>query len=106
MSSSDYLTAKKKLILYNTTSTRSTNNTNLSNSIANSSSINGNRYYATREELTHSNSVNCYEKYIENINLDLDNDGIKLCNVKNTYNVIDGINTETKTINAFERTTH
>lgn len=112
MSSSDYLTAKKKLLLYNTTSTRSTNNTNLSHSVANSTSFANNRYYATREELSASNQVNCYETYINTIDKDLDDDnnpgtitGINICNVKNIYTIVDGTQTNNNTIYAFERLT-
>jgi hypothetical protein len=61
MSSSDYVNAKKKLVLYNSISGRSTNNTNISNSVSNSLSENKNRYYSTREELSASNQVNRYE---------------------------------------------
>lgn len=61
MSSSDYLAAKKKLLLYNSASVRSTNNTNISHSVADSKSEDNNRYYSSREELSGSNQVFRYE---------------------------------------------
>lgn len=61
MSSSDYLNIKKKLVLYNSISERSTNNTNISHSVSDSLSQNSNRYYSTREEVNASNQIREYE---------------------------------------------
>lgn len=61
MSSSDYLAVKKKLVLYNSAASRSTNNTNISHSVSNSTSATNNRYYSSREELSGSNQVFRYE---------------------------------------------
>jgi hypothetical protein len=81
MSSSDYLNVKKKLVLYNSLSQRSTNNTNISHSVSNSLTSESNRYYTTREEVNASNQVRRYEKCakINNPDIFINNN---ICNVK------------------------
>lgn len=81
MSQSDYLNAKKKMILYNSQSSRSTNNTNISNSTSSSVSINNNRYFSTREEANNANQVLKYETCAkqDNPTIFVNN---KICNIK------------------------
>lgn len=81
MSSSDYLSAKKKLVLYNSISTRSVNNTNISHSTSASLSEDNNRYYSTREELSGSNQVTRYEDCATTVNEGIFENS-QICNVK------------------------
>lgn len=80
MSQSDYLSVKKKLILYNSISQRSTNNTNISNSIQTSTSINNDRYFSTKEEVNAANQVRRYQTCIPDSSTIFTTNNI--CNVK------------------------
>jgi len=95
MSCSDYLNVKKKLVLYNSLSERSTNNTNITsnNYIPPNLLQNKKQYYTTREELSGALQVNRYETCINKKNETIfENENI--CNVK----IID----TTKTIYALQ----
>lgn len=83
MSQSDYLNAKRKLVLYNSLSSRSTNNTSFDKSTSDSTSFDGNRYFSTREGVNAANQVKRYETCALNTNADIFNNN-KICNVKIT----------------------
>lgn len=81
MSHSDYLGVKKKLVLYNSKSSRSTNNTNISHSVSNSKSSLNNRYFSTMNEVNASNQVRRYEACAQQVSPTIFNTN-SICNVK------------------------